>query len=187
MTNTVFSEYEARELGFKVGSEEAILVPCVGTVEEELEVKVISKKCRGVVKKKRPRGTGNGTIKITAHFPYELVNKLYAMNIEGLKDGVVAYGQKSLHPEFTLTMDVFDEDDNEKLKAYPCSIIESNLVRKIENGAEEVAEMDLEVSVMPDDDGQGMYECLVDDLTDQAVKTSWMSSFTSDLVKVETA
>lgn len=183
MENGVFSDYEVRELGFKFGEGETIKVPCVGSMEEELDVLVISKKCRGVEKKVRARGKGTGTIKVSAHVPHELLTKLYAMGLDGLKEGVRAYGQASLHPEFILTADVFDEDDYEKLKAYPRCLVKANLSRKTENGAEEVAEMELEISVMPDDDGIGMYEALVKDLADASAKTNWMTAFAPSMVK----
>lgn len=183
MENGVFSDYEVRNLGFKFGESEAIEVPCVGSMEEELDVLVISKKCRGVEKKVRARGKGTGTIKISAHVPHELLTKLYAMGLDDLKEGVRAYGQKSLHPEFVLTADVFDEDDAEKFKAYPRCLVKANLSRKTENGAEEVAEMELEISVMPDDYGNGMYEALAEELKDETAKSTWMKSFTPDLVK----
>lgn len=187
MENGVFSDYEVRELGFKFGEAKTIKVPCVGSMEEELEVQVISKKCRGVVKKVRARGKGTGTIKVSAHVPHELLTKLYAMGLDDLKEGVRAYGQDSQHPEFCLTADVFDEDADEKLKAYPRCLVQSNLSRKTENGAEEVAEMELEISIMPDENGRGMYEALVKDLTDEAAKTGWMDSFTPAMVTETTA
>ena len=183
-TSTVFSEYEVREIGFGFGGDEGtVRVPCIGSMEEEMEVKVVKKYCRGIAKKVRARGTGNGTIKITAHVPVSVFDKMYAMNVAGLKEGVKAYGSNSLHPEFTMTVNVFDEDDVEKLKAYPACMVQSNMSRKVENGAEEVAQLELEVTVMPDDDGNGLYEVIVGDLTDETVKESWMDSFTPDLVK----
>lgn len=184
MANVVFSDYEVRQLGFIFADAEApIVVPCVGSVEEELEVTTITKNCRGVAKKVRARGKGTGTLKISAHVPADLLNKLYAMDVEGLKEGVAAYGTNSLHPEFTLTADVYDEDDNEKLKAYPRASVQSNLSRKTENGADTVAELEIEIAVMPDDDGECLYEAIVADLKDDDVKTKWLSEFTPDLVK----
>ena len=59
MTNGVFSEYELREMGIKTeGSEAYVSANCVGSCEEELETKVVSKSCRGVVIKKTVRGAG---------------------------------------------------------------------------------------------------------------------------------
>ena len=103
---------------------------------------------------------------------------------EGLIDGVRAYGQNSLHKEFVLTADVFDEDGDEKYKAYPRCLVQSNLSRKTENGAEEVAEMELEISVMPDNDGNCLYEAIVSGIQDVTVKKDWLTKFTPSMVKV---
>lgn len=186
ISSTVFSEYEAKQIGVSIEGD-SVIVPCVGSIEEELEVKTMTKNCRGVVAKTRTRGTGNGTLSISVHCPIELYRKLFGMSDDGLKKGVYAYGYNSRHPEFTLTVDVFDEDGNEKLKAYPRCVIQSNMSRTIENGADEVAEIEIEVAVMPDDNDNGMYECLVSDLEGDEgnIKSQWMENFNLDLIKAE--
>ena len=183
---TVFSDYEVRELGFIFG-ETVYTVPCVGSLEEELDVLVITKNCRGVPAKVRARGKGTGTLNLSAHMPYKLIGELYSMIEEGYAEGVRAYGQASLHKEFVLTADCFDEDGNEKLKAYPRCLIQSNLSRKTENGAEEVAEMELEISIMPDADNVGMYEAVVSELTNETIKSKWMGEFSTEIVKTMSA
>jgi hypothetical protein len=185
---SVFSEYELREMAVKFKSEESYVnADCVGSCEEEMETKVVSKSCRGVVVKETVKGTGKGTLKLSMHMPYEIFKKAYGMELNTLKEGVIAYGQNSRHEAFSITQHVFDEDGNEKFKAYPNAIIKTGIARKIENGAEEVAEVELEVSVMPDEDGNGMYEALASELKDEAVKTTWMNAFTPELVKVVSA
>ena len=82
---------------------------------------------------------------------------------------------------------VFDEDGVEKFKAYPKCIIETGVARKIENGAEEVAEIELEVSLMPDEFGNCVYEALAEELTDETVKTKWMTAFEPSMVQVKSA
>ena len=184
----VFSEYELREVGFKFKNSEAYTsVECVGSCEEELESRIITKLCRGIVKKKVVKGTGNGTLKYSMHIPYEIFNKAYGMELDTLIEGVKAYGSNSVHERFSIVEHVFDEDGNEKYKAYPECVIESGVVRKIENGAEEVAEIELEVSVMPDDFGNGMYEALASELSDSTVKSKWLTAFTPELVQVANA
>lgn len=183
----VFSEFEVSQVGFKFKNAESCkAVECVGSFEEELETKTVTKSCRGVVKKTRTRGTGNGTIKLTCHMPYDIYTELYAMNLDTLIGGVKAYGANSVHPEFGFVADVKDEDDNKKLKAYPNCVLKSGIIRKVENGAEEVAEIELEISAMPDAYGNGMYEALVDELTDETVKSKWMTAFDPALVQKAT-
>lgn len=182
----VFSEYELRKMGikFKPGAE-YISADCVGSCEEELESKVITKKCRGVVAKTKVKGTGNGTLSVSLHMPYEIYEKAYGMELDSLIEGVRAYGQNSVHEEFAIVQDVFDEDGNEKFKAYPNCIIQSGISRKIENGAEEVAEVELEISVMPDEYGNGMYEALASTLAKDAA-SKWMTAFEPSLVQAVT-
>lgn len=186
ITEKVFSEAEVRKIGIKIGeAAKADINECVGTWEEELEVKTVVKKCRGVVSKSRTKGTGNGTIKASMHMAQDLFAEMYGMKQEGLKDGVIAYGTKSLHPVFCVTALVLDEDDNEKLKAYPNCTIQTALTRKVENGAEEIAEIELELAITPDEEGNGMYEAVVTDLTDEDLKTKWLELFSPELVKLE--
>lgn len=47
----------------------------------------------------------------------------------------------------------------------------------MKNGSEEVKEVDLEISVMPDDYGNGVYEALDSELKEETVKNNWMSKF----------
>lgn len=181
--SSVFSEYEYRQIGIRiVTAAKAVLVPCIGSVEETMTVKTVTKKCRGVVRKQRTRGTGAGTLKITGHWPYDLYTQIYDMNREGLAKGVHAYGELSLHPTMCVTADVFDEDDVEKYKAWPNCTVTSDLTRKTTNGDEEVAEVDIELSVMPDEEGEGLYEALADEL-DAARAAKWMEEFAPALVK----
>ncbi len=188
ITEKVFSEAEARKVGIRIGTAtKADVNECVGTWEEELTQKTITKKCRGVVSKSRTKGTGNGTIKATLHMAQDLFAEMYGMKQTGLKDGVIAYGTKSLHPEMCVTVLVLDEDDNEKLKAYPNCSIQSALSRKIENGAEEISEIELEIAVRPDAEGNGLYEAIISDLTDEDLKTKWLEEFDPAMCKVVAA
>ncbi len=188
MNNGVFSDFELDQLGIKFKSKtEYMSVDCVGSCEEEMESKVITKSCRGIVVKKVVKGTGNGTLKITAHIPWEVYTGFYGMNLDSLIEGVKAYGTNSVHENFGAVMHIKDEDGAEKFKAYPNCVMETGVVRKIENGAEEVAELEIEASVMPDEYGNGLYEALASELTDDTVKTKWMTSFTPELVQTVTS
>lgn len=192
MKETVFSEYEVYRQGFIFpGTDDLetdnVVVKCIGSSEEELEVKTVQKMCRGSVSKERTKGTGNGTLKISLHCPYELFHRLYGMTTEGLADGVWAYGADCLHPVVGVTQLIQDEDGNIKYKAYPNCTVKSGMARKTENGADEVAEIELEISIMPDDNDRGMYEALESELTDKTVAEQWMTAFTPELVKKKTA
>lgn len=190
MTNGVFSDFEVREMGikFKSSTENKYKVAnCVGTCEEEMESKVITKSCRGVVAKKKVKGTGSGTLSLSLHMPWEIYTEAYGMDLDSLIDGVKAYGRNSVHEAFGIVQHIYDEDGEEKFKAYPNCIIESGKISKIENGAEEVAEIELDVSVLPDDYGNGVYEALASALTDETIKSKWMTEFDPSMVQTTSA
>ena len=192
--SAVFSEYELREMAISFDAmtkdENGVVTyntapnykktSCVGSSEEELETKVISKSCRGVVVKKVVKGAGTGTLSLSMHCPYDVYIEAYGMELDTVLDGVKAYGTNSIHKPFSIVQHVYDEDGNEKFKAYPNCIIESGKTSKIENGGEEVAEIELEISLMPDNYGNCEYEALA---TDIPSITTWMTAFTPDLVK----
>ena len=184
-TDAVFSEFEVDKISFKFAEEDAESLACIGKFEEEMEVKTVSKKCRGKVIKTRTRGTGNGTIKTSMHVPKGTYAKLFAMARDGLVKGAYAFGENSLLPECCMCVHVTDEDGKEKLKAYPRVTATTGPARSVENGGDEVEEIEPEFSVMPDDYGEGMYELFVDDIDDGKKSTivdQWMTNFSRDLI-----
>lgn len=188
MTNGVFSEYELREMGIKFADAESFVsANCVGSCEEELDVKIITKMCRGVVFKKNVKGAGTGKLNLSMHLPWTVFTEAYGMELTTLVAGVKAYGENSRHKSFAITQHVFDEDGAEKFKAYPNCIIETGVSRKIENGAEEVAEVELEVSLQPDEYGNCVYEALAEEITDETVKSTWMTAFEPSMVRLASA
>ena len=178
-----FSEFECRKIAIKFEKENTYTeAGAVGSVEETMDSKTVTKKYMGVVAKTRTKGTGAGEIKLSMHMNYNMYKKTYGMELASLEDGVFAYGSGSVHPQFAMACEVVDEDENIKYKAYPCCIVKDGLSRKVENGGEEVAEIELTVAVMPDEYGNGMYEALADGLGSE-IKQKWMTEFTPDLVK----
>lgn len=178
------SEFELEKLGILLKDSEetkSFVVKCVGSLEEEMETKVVTKSCRGVISKERVKGTGRGTLKVSAHITAELYSKLHGMESDELVETVVGYGRNSVHPNFCLTAYVKDEDGEAKYKAYPNCVVKTGLTRKIENGAEEVAELELEIGVSPDENGFGVYE-MPEATTNAEIQTSWLENFTADLV-----
>lgn len=183
MTNGVFSEFEVKEQHIKMADEDSYsTMSCVGSSEEELEVKMITKKCRGAIAKEKVKGTGNGTLTESLHVPRDIYNKMYDMNRPNLKKGVYAYGQNSSHPEFSITQRVLDEDGVEKFKAYPRCVLESGPKRPVENGQEEVPELELTIKLLPDDNGECMYEALKNEL-DEETAGKWLEHFDTSLVQ----
>ena len=178
---TQFSEFEVKESHAKFGTEEAIKLGCVGKLGETLNAKTVTKKCEGVVVKSVTKGDGTGEITFTLHMVEAVFRNIFGMVNTGLKAGVYAYGQGSRHKEFCYTAKVLDEDGNVKYKAYPRLCVTSGIARTIENGAEEVAEIEVTAAVMPDENGNGMYEAFAADL-DETTEGKWLKEFTTTLV-----
>lgn len=184
---SVFSNYEIKNASIKLaGAEEYTKLGCVGSLDEELEVKVVTKNCEGVLAKSVARGSGSGTLSLSLHMKYDLYIEAFGMNIEGLAEGVYAYGKNSRHKEFAFVGEVHDEDGNKKLVAYPRCVMSSAPSCSIENGAEEVAEIEIEINLFPDDNGNCKYEAVVASLAEGSnIADQWMTAFTPDLVKGE--
>lgn len=182
------SEFRITNASVRFGKETtASKFGCLGSIEESMETKQITKKCEGVVIKNRVRPTGGGELKVTMHIMREAFLQAFGMNDnEELIEGVRGYG-KFPHEPFVFTADVYDEDDVKKLKAYPNCIIKDGISRKIENGGDEVAEIELTITTAADEFGYGMYEALDTEITDETVKTEWHTKFTPELVRKKTA
>ena len=182
-----FSEFEVKESTVKFdGETEAERMGCVGSLTETMNTKTVTKKCEGVTVKSVTRGDGTGELAFTLHMRRAVFVKAYGMRNEGLKSGVYCYGQGSVHKEFCYTAKVKDEDGNILYKAYPRCCITSARSAKIENGAEEVAEIECTAAVMPDEYGEGVYEAFADDL-DETTASKWLTDFSRELVAEATA
>lgn len=185
--NEVYSEYEIKESSMKFPNDEkAARVGCVGSLEETLDSKQIKKKCEGIESIVAVRGKGTGSLKVTLHIKYALFVKAYGMHPEDLMDGINAYGKNSIHKSFSWVGKVQDENGNEKLKAYPNCLITDGISRKIENGGEEVAEIEMAITLNPDENGYCMYEALVAAIAEEGRNTfveTWMTAFKPEMVK----
>ena len=182
----VYSYFEADQLAIKVAGDNAYTRDdCIGSIEVERETKTVTKSCRGVVKKRKTKPTGNGTITLKMHIKLGLYRRLNAMTNEGLQPGVYAFDNTASMPEAALTARVKDEDDNIMFLGYPrCKVEEINKL-SIENGAEEVAEVEMKLSYMPDDYNKGEYQALADELTgDVLTADNWMTEFSSETAQL---
>lgn len=182
----VYSYFECDQLAIKVaGDNDYTRDDCVGSIEVERETKTVTKRCRGVVKKKKTKPTGNGTITLKLHIKLGLHRKLTAMTNEGLQPGVYAWDNTVSMPEASITARVKDEDDNVMFLAYPRTKVEELNTLSIENGAEEVAEVEIKLSYMPDDFNKGEYQALEDELTGNVLTPeNWMTTFSSQTAQL---
>ena len=142
----------------------------------------MTKNCEGVQVKSVAKGATSGTLNLTLHMRHDLYVEAFGMNDETLKEGIYAYGKNSRHKEFCLVAEVYDEDGNKKLIAYPKAVMASAPSASITNGAEEVAEIEIDVNLFADDDGNVKYVAMVSELTED-LSEQWMTSFDASLVK----
>lgn len=184
----IFSEYDITEWGIRFGDDaEATIMDTLGTAEETMEVRTVTKNKRNMPWKTRTKATGSGEVKVTAHIREDVYGQMFGMYVDGYKDGVMAYGNLSVHEQFCMTEKVEDEDGNVKLKAYPCCTVKEGISRKVETNAEEIAEVELTVSVDPDVTGMGMYQVIVQEDTDEKMLNDWMKKFDASLVSATEA
>lgn len=179
----IFSEYDVTQWGIQFADEaKATIMDTAATVEESMEVRTVTKNKRNMPWKTRTKATGSGEVKVSAHIRDDVYTSIFGMEQEGYKDGVMVYGTPSAHKQFIMTEKIEDEDGNVKLKAYPCCTVKEGKASKIETNSEEISEIELTISVDPDEFGIGVYEVIVQSDTDEAMVSSWMENFTAALV-----
>ncbi|PTY77352.1 phage tail protein [Heyndrickxia sporothermodurans] len=184
---TTIEEFDAvRITNFNIkfkGEQTAQSFGCVGQLEGETEMITIVKKCEGVETKSKSKPQ-KMTLSLNAHVKVAPLRSIFGLSNEGLKPGVYSYGSNSKSKDFVLTADVIDEfEDLTKLIAFPNCTSSTGLTLSIENGADEVAELELEFTAMVDDNKNCYYEALLDELADTTVAETWRTNFTPDLVK----
>lgn len=156
---------------------------CLGDLEAETESTEIAKKCEGIEVKKITKPQ-KSEVKVTAHIPVQVARDYFGLTKEGLKPGVWAYGSMSKGKRFVFTADVIDEfEDITKMIAFANCANATGLKMKIENGADEVALLELEFTALPDQNRMIYYEAFIAEIDDDSVKEQWHKKFTPELVK----
>lgn len=157
---------------------------CVGKIEGTSESTAIIKKCEGVEKKRKSK-VQKMVLTLTAHVKKSVIQRIYGVNSEGLKPGVYRYGTDSIGDDFTLTALCVDEfEDEHKLVAWANCANNTGFKITIENGLEEVAELEMEFTALPDDKNGIYYEAYLAELAEEgkdAFVTSWHEEFSPDL------
>ena len=99
--------------------------------------------------------------------------------------GVIGYSRSSVGASGALTFDVYDLGrENHKLVAFPNITFTDGLKFTIENGKEEIAEIEVAFSALFDANGYCYYEALAGQADlEEAIKTGWNSRFAPELVK----
>ncbi|KZR58361.1 hypothetical protein [Pseudobacillus badius] len=156
---------------------------CVGDISGETELLELVKKCEGIEVKKKTTPQ-KMTLTVNGHLPVKVVRDVFGLSNKDLKPGVWAYGSDSKGKNFVLTADVIDDfEDIVKLIAFSNCSSSTGFKFSIENGADELAQMELEFTALVDSNNKIYYEALVEELEDDEVKEKWHTNFTPDLVK----
>ena len=157
---------------------------CIGTVEGETVLKELVKMCEGVEVDKKVKAEKH-ELTVSAHVPVSIMRKIFGFSNENLKQGVYSYGTKSKGQRFVFTADVIDEfEEVTKLIAFPNCRTNSGFTFTIENGADEVAEMEVSLAAYPDTQGELYYEAIVAELAvDSTVPDTWHTTFDRTLVE----
>ncbi|UOE96076.1 phage tail protein [Alkalihalobacillus sp. LMS39] len=156
---------------------------CVGNLGGETTLKEIIKRCEGVEVRKitKPEKID---LTVSAHIPVKVVRDIFGINSTDLKPGVYKYSQNSKGKEFVFTADVIDEfEDVVKLIAFPKCSSATGFRFTIENGADEVAEMEVEITAYPDEKKNLYYEAFASELQDTNIQENWHKLFTYELVE----
>lgn len=165
-------------------------IGCLGSIEGETEMREIVKRCEGVEVRKRSKPE-KMNLTLSAHVKVEVLRKVYGLSDDDLKPGIWKYTQDAKGEEFVLTANVIDEfEDVTKLIAFPNCVSETGLAISIENGADEVAEIELEFTVYPDDNKSFYYESFIDELDGddaEEIQDEWHTDFDTELVVEESA
>lgn len=163
-----FTEFEVHKLLIKFADEESYSAfGCTGSVEREISVKKIQKKCEGAVTKNIVRPTGEGSLKINIFVNYGVGKK---MRGAVSKNGVTALGDEKL-PSFKLKMEVKNEDGEIMFQEYGNCILASMPKVKIDNSSSTVEDVELDIDLAFDENKKIYYEAFKEDLQDKTIET----------------
>ena len=168
-TTNDYSEFRIHKLHYKLNADGASWAAfgCTGKLERSYEVKQITKKCEGIVKKNITKPTGNGTLNISAHAVVEAIRKMQAMVTA---NNVTAQGTADF-PSFRIKCEVENEDGEVMYQEYPNLCLNEAPTVTIDNDADEVAEVEYSIAMATDTAGYMFYEAFAADLTNATIAT----------------
>ena len=184
MAVTSFDFLRVTNGNYKPASGTNMLLGCTGGISGETDVKTVTRMCEGIPDRERqvPQFM---TLTFRGHVNVDVYRSLFGIVNTGLKVGVYSYGSTSAGSSGTLTFKLVDMDGvKEKLIAFPNVKLNTGFVFSYENGAEEVAEVEMDFKAMVDAQSIFYFEGFVHVITDAAIKSGWAAAFNYDLVKL---
>lgn len=177
-----FENYKIRKGAIIFDKAPAVSLGCIGTLDGTSNIEEVTKKCEGVVVKSKKRVT-EMTVTLTGYAKIPVSRKMVGLSNEKLKAGVYGYGSEVFSGTYTFVAEVIDMDGNVKYIAFPKLSDTKGLSIKVNNDVTEIEMEDYEFKAMKDENGLFYYEAYESELTDEDVKTKWLTAFTPDLVK----
>ena len=154
----------------------ATALGCTGAINGEPETRTLVKRCEGVVTEERLL-IDKMNMTFRGHMPVGGLRDVLGLTDKGLVTGVYGYGKSSIAGKGNLTFEVKDMyEENTKLIAFPNISWTGGMTVNLENGLDEVAEVEVTFSALADENGFFYYE------TFEKTVTGWTKEFTSELV-----
>lgn len=158
---------------------------CTGKLEYETELKTVVKECEGAVSKQWSvpvKITGT----FTGHIPVDVLRKVYGLTNNQLVEGVYGYSTSSVGGTGAMMFETLDITETlKKYVAFPNMSFSAGLNASIENGGDEIAQIEIPFVAMKDENNFFYYEAFDSELGSDSkqLKTKWFTQFDSTLVK----
>lgn len=163
--------------------EVAMALGCTGSLTVETEIKEVVKTCEGTPSKTWPKPVKmSGTF--VGHVPVEVARRAFGLKTDDLVKGVYAYGENSIGGSGIFTWETLNIDETEKkFLAFPNGSFAGGLKISIENGGDEIAQVEMPINFMKDKNREFYYEAFESDLGDENVKEKWLKEFNLELIE----
>lgn len=94
-------------------------------------------------------------VKISGYMKLKVIRDIFGITHKYLIDGVYSYGVDSLGKDFSFVAEEFDIfEENKRLIVFPRCASATGFVKSVENGAEELAEVELKITALLDEFGE---------------------------------
>lgn len=166
-------------------TENATAFGCIGSLTVEPEIEEIVKNC-GRTQIAATSKTKYLNVTIEAHLKVGVAEQIFGLDNTGLKEGVYGLSVSAVKKDFIFTAVVYDMTRNvKKLIAFPLVSNVSGFSLNLDNSATEVQTMSLDFRAMKDSNNMFYYEAYESEITDNDVKTQWLTNFNPELVLVD--
>lgn len=188
MNITEYENFEIEEASIQfIGSdgtvEDGEAFGCVGSLTAEPENEEIVKNC-GRTQIGATTKTKYLNVSIEAHLKRGVAQKVFGLENKGLKNGVYGLSANAVKQNFIFAAVVYDmKREVKKLIAFPLVANTTGFNLNIDNSATEVEPISLDFRAMKDSNNMFYYEAYESELSDNNIKSQWLTKFSPELVK----